>query len=147
MIKPKSIRKLKCCKIWIQVHVHLWSFSCIGHGKTTLSMQRKLRSCNNITSFLQWTAPIAHSYCEGCTYQHLHILVKVPLCCDWKGRAASVQSFTLWLQATIKISRRAHLMCACLRHMGVVHAHPVRGESHIHHNANWEAATLAARLG
>jgi len=32
--------------------------------------------------------------------------------------------------------------------MGVVlHAHPLRGESHIYHNANWEATTLAARLG
>jgi len=53
--------------IYVQVHVHLWSFSCIGHAKTTLSMQRQLRSCNNIPSFLQWTAPIARSFCEGCT--------------------------------------------------------------------------------
>jgi len=29
------------------------------------------------------------------------------------------------------------LISACSRHMSVVlHAHPVRGESHIHHNAN-----------
>ena len=26
-----------------------------------------LRGCNNIPSFLQWTAPIAHTFCEGCT--------------------------------------------------------------------------------
>jgi len=29
------------------------------------------------------------------------------LFCDWKGRAASAQTFTLWHQATIKIPRRA----------------------------------------
>jgi len=44
--------------------------------------------------------------------------------------------------------RRAHFIFACSRHMGVVlHTHPFCGESHIHHNANWEAARLAARLG
>ena len=52
---------------YIQVHAHLWSFSCIGHAKTTLSMYRQPRSWNNIPSFLQWTAPIARSFCEGCT--------------------------------------------------------------------------------
>jgi len=32
--------------------------------------------------------------------------------------------------------------------MGVFHhAHPVRGESDIQHNAKWEAAALAPRLG
>jgi len=76
------------------------------------------------------------------------ILVKATLCCEWKGRAASTQSFTLWHQATIKIPRRANFISACSCHMGVVlHTHPVRGDSHIHHNANWEAATLAAKLG
>ena len=79
------------------------------------------------------------TYCTfllGCTWHHLHILVKAPLCCDWKGRAASAQGFTLWHQGTIKIPCRAHLITACSHHMGVVlHAHPVRGESHIHHNA------------
>jgi len=132
------------------IYSSLWSFSCIGHAKTILSMQRQLRRCNNIVSFLQRTATIARSFCEGCrpTWYHLHILVKAPLCCDWKGRAASAQSFTLWHQATIKISRRAHLIYACSCHMGVVlHAHPVRGKSHIQYNTNWEAATLAARLG
>jgi len=29
-------------------------------------------------------APIAHSFCECCTWHHLHILFKAPLCCDWK---------------------------------------------------------------
>ena len=50
---------------------------------------------------------------------------------NWK----SSQSAHL-CQATVKIPRRAHFISACLRHMGVVlHAHLVRGESHIHHNA------------
>jgi len=85
----------------------------------------------------QEVAPIARSLCEGCTWHHLHILVTAPLCCDWKGRAASAQSFTLWQQATTKISRRAQFISACSRHMGVVlHTHPFRGGSHIHHNAN-----------
>jgi len=95
-------------------------------------MQRQPRSCNNTPSFSQWTAPIARSFCEGCTWHYLHILVKAPLCCDWKGRAASAQSFPLSNQATLKIPRRAHLISACSRRMGIVlHAHPVRGESHI----------------
>ena len=86
--------------------------------------------------------------CYGPAWHHLHILVKAPLCCDWKGRAAVAQCFPLLHQATMKIPRRDHFISACSRHMGVVHhAHPVRGESHIHHNANWEAATLAPRLG
>jgi len=70
-------------------------------------MQRQPRSCNNIPSFLQWTAPIARYFCVGCTWHHLHILVKASLCCDWKSRAASAQSFTLWHQVTVKIPRRA----------------------------------------
>jgi len=80
----------------------------------------------------------ARSFCEGCTWHHRHILlVKAPLCCDCKGRAANAQSFPLLHQATIKILRRDHFVSACSRHMGAVHhAHPVRGESHIQHNAN-----------
>jgi len=37
-------------------------------------------------------------------------------------------------------------VCLLGPHGVVLHAHPVRGESHIHHNTNSEAATLAARL-
>jgi len=99
-----------------------------------LSTQHQLRSYNNVPSFLLWTVPVAHSFCEGCTWHHLHILVKGPLCSDWKAQAASMQSFTLWQQATIDIPRRAHSISACLRHiyMGVaLHVYPVRGESHI----------------
>ena len=74
-----------CCSLRT---FHLWWI--------TLSTQYQLRSCNNVPSFLQWIPPIAHSFCEGCTWHHLHILVKAPLCCDWKAQAASMQSFTLW---------------------------------------------------
>jgi len=59
--------------------------------------------------------------------------------CDWKAQAASMQSFTLWQQATIEIPRRAHSISACLRHIYkavVLQVHPVRGESHIEHNTN-----------
>jgi len=50
---------------------------------------------NNVFFFLQWTAPIAHSFCESCTWDHLYILVKTPLYFDWKAQAASMQGFTL----------------------------------------------------
>ena len=147
MTTSKFTNVLKCRKIWIQVHVQFRSFSYIGHAETTLSIQRQPKSYNNILSLLQWAIPIARSFCEGCTWHHLHILVNAPLCCDWKGRAGSEQSFTLWHQATIKIPRHAHLISACSHQMGdVLHAHPVRGESHIHNNADWEATTLARRL-
>jgi len=55
-------------------------------------------------------------------------------CCNRKARAASVQSFTLWQQVTMDITRRDHCIIACSHHvyMGVVlRTHPVRGESHI----------------
>ena len=95
-------------------------------------------------SFFQQTAPIARSFCEGSTWHHLHMLVKATLCCDWKGRAASVQTFTLWHQARINNPRRANFISACSCHMGVVHhAHPVRGESHIQHNYSLYTALLS----
>ena len=36
-------------------------------------------------------------------------------CCDRKAPPASVQSFTLWQQATIEIMRRDHSIIACSR--------------------------------
>jgi len=47
--------------------------------KTTLSMQHQLKGSNKIPSFLQKNAPIARSFCEYCTWHHLHNLVKAPL--------------------------------------------------------------------
>jgi len=148
MITSKSISILKCGKIWIQVNVHLWSFSCIRHAKTTLSKQRQPRSCCNIPLFLQWTAPIERSFYEGCPGTTFTSWSKYHLVVIGKAEQQVCKSFTAWHQPTIEISRRAHLVSACLRYTCVVlHAHPVRGESHIHHYANWEAATLAAGLG
>jgi len=65
--------------------------------------------CNNIPSFLQRTAPITQSFCEGCTWHDLHIVVTAPLCCD----AESVQRFTLWHQATMGTACRAHSIIYC----------------------------------
>jgi len=72
------------------------------------STQRQPRVCNNISSFLQRTAPIARSFCEGCTWHNLHILVTAPSCCDLKARAACAQSFAPWQQATIDITCHDH---------------------------------------
>ena len=71
-------------------------------------------------------------------------------CCDRKARAACAQSFTLWQQATIDITYHDHSLIACSRHiyMGVVlHAHPVRAESHIQRNASREVATESENSG
>jgi len=38
-------------------------------------------------------------------------------CCDRKSRAACAQSFALWQQATIEITRRHHSIIACSRHV------------------------------
>jgi len=71
---------------------------------------------NNVFFFLQWTAPIAHSFCESCTWDHLYILVKTPLYFDWKAQAASMQGFTLWQHATIEIPRCTYSISASFRH-------------------------------
>jgi len=66
-------------------------------------------------------------------------------CCDRKSRAASAQSFTLWQQATIEMTRLDHSIIACSWHayIGVIlRAHAVRGESHIQRNATGEVATI-----
>jgi len=72
----------------------------------THSVQRQLKGCNNIPSFLQRTTPIVRSFCEGCTRHDLHILATVLLCCDLKARVASAQSFTLWQQAELPSRRK-----------------------------------------
>jgi len=66
------------------------------------------------------------------------------LCCDRKSRAACVQSFAPWQQATIDIMLTISLTIACSRYIynGVIlHAHHVRGESHNQRNATGEVAT------
>ena len=89
------------------------------------SAQCQRRGCNNIPPFLQWTALITCSLCEGCTWHDLHILVTAPFCCDRKARAAYTQSFTMWQQATIDITCRDHSVIACLHYlyMGLFLAH------------------------
>jgi len=66
-------------------------------------------------------------------------------CCNRKSRAACAQSFAPWQEATIEITRRYHSIIACSRHIhngAIVHAHPVRGESHNHRNTTGEVASV-----
>ena len=94
-------------------HTYFCSSRTSGLWWTTQSMQHHQRGCNNIPSFLQWTAPIAHSLCQGWTRHDLYILVTAPFCCDRKAQAACAQSFAPWQQATmLAIS----LTIACSRH-------------------------------
>ena len=68
------------------------------------------------------------------------------LCCYWKVRVTSAQSFTLWQKATTEITRRDHSIIACLHHIymgAALCTHPIRGESHIQSNTNWEVATIS----
>ena len=50
--------------------------------------------------------------CVFCSYFHKNLY-----CCDRKARAASAQSFTLWQQATIEITRRVHFYCVFAPHI------------------------------
>ena len=70
-------------------------------------------------------------------------------CCYRKSRAACAQSFAPWQQATIEITRRDHsiIACSCHIHNGVIlHAHPVRGESHNQRNTTGEVATQPSSM-
>ena len=82
----------------------------------TQSTQHHRRGCNNIPSFLQRTAPIARSLCEGWTQHDLHILVTATFCFDRKSRAAYTQSFAPWQQATIEFTCHDHSVIACSHH-------------------------------
>ena len=50
----------------------------------------------------------SHILCEGCTWDNFRILVTALFCCDWKACGARAQSFTMWQQATMEITRRTH---------------------------------------
>ena len=74
------------CHIWVLFFAHIrfmvlpWSRSWwIAH-----SMQLLRKVCKIIHSFLQRTGPIAHSFCEVCTWHNLDIPVTAPFCCDRK---------------------------------------------------------------
>ena len=87
------------------------------------------------------------SFCivKNCMHRHRNSCVVV-LCCDRKSRAACAQSFALWQQATTEIILTISLSIACSRYIynGVIlHAHPVRGESHNQRNTTGEVATTS----
>jgi len=93
----------------------------------------------------QRTAPIARSLCEGWTRHDLHILVTAPFYWDLKSRAACAQSFAPWQQATIEIILAISLTIACSRYIyngAILHAHPVRGESHNERNTTGKVETI-----
>ena len=52
------------------------------------------------------------------------IMIIVMQCCDRKARAASAQSFTLWQQETIEITRCDHSIIACSRHIKEASVNP-----------------------
>ena len=67
-------------------------------------------------------------------------------CCDRKSRMAFAQSFALWQQATIEIMLAISLTiaCSCYIYNGfILHAHPIRGESHNQCNTTGEVATTS----
>ena len=100
-------------------------------------------------SFFQRTTPIARSLCGGWTRHDLHIPVTAPFCCDRKSRAVCAQSFAPWQQATIEIMLAISFTIACSRDIynGVIlHAHPVRGESHNQRNTTGDVATISTFL-
>ena len=67
-------------------------------------------------------------------------------CCDRKAWATSVQSFSLWQQATIEITCHDHSSIACSRHIYIVLFFariPFLGNRTFLHNASRLVATLA----
>jgi len=73
-------------------------------GEPRISALRQRSGCNNIPSFLQRTAPIARSFCEGCTWhnftswlQHHFVAIGKP---EWH-----VLKALHWQQATIEITQ------------------------------------------
>jgi len=67
--------------------------------------------------------------------------------CDRKAQAVSAQSFTLWQQATIEITRWDHSIIACWHHIYIIYGcyslHTSRSWwiAHIQCNANGEVTT------
>jgi len=53
-------------------------------------------------------------------FVHLLISRSLSNCCDWKAGATSVQSFTLWQQATTEFTRRDHSIIACSHHIYIL---------------------------
>jgi len=86
------------------------------------------------------------SYHAGSNRQSSKLHARFVLTLLRSERAASAQSFALWQQATIEITRCNHsfITCSCHIYIGVVlHALPVCGESHIQRNTTGEVATTS----
>jgi len=131
------------CHIYMDVVLHTHPV----RGESHIQRNANGEVATNIPLFLQRTAPITHSFCEGCIWHDLHILVTGPFWCDWKTRAACAQKLhTVPVAAS---NNRDHMpwslyYCLFAPHMYgcFLRAHPVRGESHIQRNPNREVPTV-----
>ena len=97
-------------------HIYVWC--CSSHTSRswwiTQSTQHHRRGCNNILSFLQRTAPIARSLCEGWTRHDLHILVTAPFCC--RVSHSVTHKHELWIWFTLSYAMmKALLRLAAVR--------------------------------
>ena len=84
-------------------HLHISAIPIFVHipfHSGCFTMPHWLIGCNNIPSYkeLHW------SHGERCTWHGLHVLITAIFCCNQQAWAESVQSFTLWEQASIKIT-------------------------------------------
>ena len=111
----------------------------------TQSMQRHQRGCNNIPSFLQWTAPIARFFVWRLNSArpphpgHSTILL----------RSEILSGMCAKLRTVAASNNRDHLtrsLYYCLFapriYIFVLRAHPARGESHNQRNDTREVATV-----
>jgi len=104
----------------------------------TQSTQHHQRGCNNIPSFLQWTAPIARSLCEGWTPHDLHILVTAPFC--WRVSHSVTHKHELWIWFTLSyVMMKALLRLAAVR--DTKQAGELRGDT-VHFIASSSALVL-----
>ena len=80
----------------------------------TQSTQHHRRGCNNIPSFLQRTAPVARSLCEGWTPHDLNILLTAPFC--WRVSHSVTHKHELWVWFTLSYAMmKALLRLAAVR--------------------------------
>jgi len=83
----------------------------------THSTQHHRRGCNNIPSFLQLTAPIALSFCEGFIRHDLHTLVTAPFCCDRKSPSGMCAKLRIVAASNNRVQPTRSLCFACSRHV------------------------------
>jgi len=107
--------------------------SCTSHSWwITQSTQRHQRGCNNTPSFLQRTALITCSLCEGWSRHDLHILVTAPFCCNWKspsGMCAKLRTVAASNNRVHPTRSLYYWLFATRIHIVVLRAHPIRGET------------------